>query len=212
MSKKTESIHAKRINVRYLCEVALLIAIELVMKLLGLGSVPVGPLYMSFLTVPIAVGAILLGPMCGTILGAVFGLVSFKDAVTGVSLMTGTFFQISPLHTLILCVGTRMLMGFCVGWLFKFFQKVDPTKSVCYVLGALFTPLLNTLFFMSYICLIFYQTDYIQDLVTTLGVANPLTFVIALVGLQGLIEAVVCAVVGGAVSKGAAVALGKLNK
>jgi len=47
----------KTTNVRYLAQLALLAAIEVVMKLMGLGSVPVGPLYMSFLTVPIAVGA-----------------------------------------------------------------------------------------------------------------------------------------------------------
>ena len=45
----------KTTNVRYLAQLALLAAIEVVMKLMGLGSVPVGPLYMSFLTVPIAV-------------------------------------------------------------------------------------------------------------------------------------------------------------
>ena len=43
-------------NVRFLAQLGLLAAIEIVMKLIGLGSVPVGPLYMSFLTVPIAVG------------------------------------------------------------------------------------------------------------------------------------------------------------
>ena len=32
------------------------------MKAVGLGSVPMGPLYMSFLTLPIAVGAITMGP------------------------------------------------------------------------------------------------------------------------------------------------------
>ncbi len=202
---------AKRINIRYLCEIALLVAIELVMKLIGLGSVPVGPLYMSFLTVPIAVGAILLGPMCGAILGGVFGLISFKDAVTGVSVMTGTFFQISPLHTLILCVAMRVLMGLCVGWLFRLLQTVAPTKNIRYVISALAAPLLNTLFFMGYICLFFYQTDYVQNLLSTLGVANPLTFVVALVGIQGLVEAVVCTVVGSAVAKGAAVALRRLN-
>ena len=51
----------KTTNVRYLAQLALLAAIEVVMKLMGLGSVPVGPLYMSFLTVPIAVGAIVFG-------------------------------------------------------------------------------------------------------------------------------------------------------
>ena len=53
------------------------------MKAVGLGSVPVGPLYMSFLTLPIAVGAITMGPAAGAILGGVFGAVSFYDAVTG---------------------------------------------------------------------------------------------------------------------------------
>ena len=51
----------KTTNVRYLAQLALLAAIEVVMKLMGLGSVPVGPLYMSFLTVPIAVGAMTMG-------------------------------------------------------------------------------------------------------------------------------------------------------
>ena len=48
----------KNTNTKTLTRVALLVAIELVMKLVGLGSVPMGPLYMSFLTLPIAVGAI----------------------------------------------------------------------------------------------------------------------------------------------------------
>ena len=53
-------------NVQYLTQLAILVAVEIVMKLIGLGSVPVGPLYMSFLTVPIAVGAIVLGPLAST--------------------------------------------------------------------------------------------------------------------------------------------------
>lgn len=41
---------------------------------------------MSFLTVPIAVGAMTMGPAAGAILGAVFGLVSFKDALSGLGM------------------------------------------------------------------------------------------------------------------------------
>ena len=59
----------KNMNTRTLTRVALLVAIELVMKAVGLGSVPMGPLYMSFLTLPIAVGAITMGPAVGAILG-----------------------------------------------------------------------------------------------------------------------------------------------
>ena len=105
----------KKNDIRTLTRLALLVAIELVMKAVGLGSVPVGPLYMSFLTLPIAVGAITMGPAAGAILGGVFGAVSFYDAVTGASAMTGALFQVSPVNTFILCVGMRVLMGLCVG-------------------------------------------------------------------------------------------------
>lgn len=195
-------------TIRYMVEVAMLIAIELAMKAIGLGSVPVGPLYMSFLTVPIAVGAIILGPTAGAILGAVFGAVSFKDAITGVSAMTSTLLQVSFVHTFILCVITRILMGFCVGWVFRGLNKVTRGNIVSYFLGALSAPLLNTLFFMGYICLAFFNTEYVQGLCETHGVSNPLAFVVALVGVQGLIEAIVCCAVGGVVSKGVAISLG----
>ena len=54
----------KNNDLRTLTRLALLVAIELVMKAIGLGSVPMGPLYMSFLTLPIAVGAITMGGWC----------------------------------------------------------------------------------------------------------------------------------------------------
>lgn len=198
----------KRVDVRYLTELALLIALQFVMRMVGLGRVPVGPLYMSFLTVPIAVGAILLGPLAGGVLGAVFGALSFYDAITGVSVMTGAFFAVDPLNTFVLCVVTRIMVGVCAGWLFRILHFFDRKGRICYWIGALATPVLNTLFFMSYICMVFYQTEFVQKLVADKGAANPVMFVILLVGVQGLVEAVVCAAVGGAVTKGVSVAMG----
>lgn len=195
-------------NVRFLAQLGLLAAIEIVMKLIGLGSVPVGPLYMSFLTVPIAVGAMTLGPSAGAILGAVFGLVSFKDAITGASAMTGVFFQISPVHTFILCVVMRAIMGFCVGLLFKALRFIDRKGGWSYFIGAISAPLLNTLFFMGYIVAVFYQTEYIQGLVSTKGASNPLMFVVLLVGVQGLIEAIVCCAAGGVITRAVSSFLG----
>lgn len=190
-------------DLRQMCLLALFIAIELVMKLIGLGSVPVGPLNMSFLTVPVAVGAMLLTPMAGLVMGAVFGLASLYDAVSGASIMTGVFFQIDPIQTVILCVGTRMLMGWLTGVLFRLFKKRMGT--VGYFLGALVAPLMNTIFFMGYIVLVFYQTEYIQNLALSKGAANPLMFAALLVGVQGLVEALVSTVIGGGVAKGVAV-------
>lgn len=188
---------------------ALFVAIELTFRLIGLGRVPIGPLNMSFLTVPVAVGAMLMGPVQGLILGAVFGLCSLWDAVTGAGGMTNIFFGISPVHTIILCVGTRALMGWLTGLIFRLVRRIDRTNTAAWFVGAFCAPFLNTLLFMGYIVLAFYGTDYVQNLAADKGAANPLMFVVLLVGLQGLIEMVVCTITGGAASKGVAAALKK---
>lgn len=196
-------------KVRFLTQLALLVAIEMVMKAIGLGSVPVGPLYMSFLTVPIAVGAIVLGPLAGAVLGGVFGAVSFLDAIKGASIMTSNLLAVSPLHTFMLCFVMRVLMGLCVGLVYRGMEIICRKSVVNCFATSLSAPLLNTLFFMGYIVLAFYQTEYIQSLVSAKGAANPLMFVVLLVGFQGVVEAIVCSVAGTAVASGVRRALGR---
>ena len=187
----------KNNDLRTLTRLALLVAIELVMKAVGLGSVPMGPLYMSFLTLPIAVGAITMGPVAGAILGGVFGAVSFYDAVTGASAMTGALFQVSPVNTFILCVGMRVLMGLCVGLVFNGLKRLDKPGTWSYIVSAMCAPGLNTLFFMGYIVLAFY-------IVAAKGAANPFMFVVLLVGVQGVMEFLVSGILGGIVARAVA--------
>lgn len=196
-----------KVDSTLLAQLALLIAIEIIMRLTGLGNVPVGPLYMSFLTLPIAVGAMMVGPIGGVVLGAVFGFISFWDSVTGGSVMGSILFQINPVHSFILCVVTRVLMGLCTGYIFKAVRKIDHTKTWSYFVGALSAPLLNTLFFMSYLCIAFYNTDYVQGLVSSVGATNPFMFVALLVGIQALVEAGVCGILGGIICKALATAM-----
>lgn len=194
----------KKNDIRTLTRLALLVAIELVMKAVGLGSVPVGPLYMSFLTLPIAVGAITMGPAAGAVLGGVFGAVSFYDAVTGASAMTGALFQVSPVNTFILCVGMRVLMGLCTGLIFNAVKNFDKPGTWSYLVSAMCAPALNTLFFMGYIVLAFYGCDYVQKLVSVKGAANPFMFVVLLVGVQGVAEFLVSGILGGIVARAVA--------
>ncbi len=201
------NMEKKTFSTRYLAEVALFVGIILVMKITGLSSIPVGPLVMTFTMIPIAIGAMLLGPLAGTILGAIFGLTSLYDAITGKSAMTHFFFQANPFMTVLLCVGTRALVGAAVGWLFRAFSRVDAKHVWSYFAGGLLAPLLNTLFFMGFIVLVFYQTEFVQNLVTKLGATGPIMFIVLVVGVQGLVEAATGLVIGGAIAKGVAHAL-----
>ena len=44
----------------------------------------------------------------------------------------------------------------------------------------------------------------------SLGVSNPFTFVVAFVGVQGLIEAIVCFILAGAISRALSAALHRI--
>lgn len=197
----------KRFNARTISEYAIFIAIIFVMRATGLSRIPVGPLVMTLTMVPIAIGAMLLGPLGGAVLGMVFGFTSLYDAMIGASAMTGFFFQLNPFHTVVLCVGTRTLVGAATGWLFQLFRKLDRKRIWCYFAGGLAAPMLNTILFMGYIVLFFYQSDFVQKTVAKLGAANPLMFVILLVGVQGLVEWLTGCIVGGGVTKAVAHAL-----
>lgn len=197
----------KTFSTRYLAEVALFVGIILVMKITGLSSIPVGPLVMTFTMIPIAIGSMLLGPLAGTILGAIFGLTSLYDAITGKSAMTHFFFQESPFLTVLLCVGTRALVGFATGWLFRLFSKADKKHTWSYFAGGLLAPVLNTLLFMGFIVLVFYRSEFVQNLVSKLGASGPVMFIVLVVGVQGLVEAATGLIVGGAIAKGVAHAL-----
>ena len=197
----------KKFTARTIAEYAIFIAIIFVMRVTGLSRIPIGPLVMTLTMVPIAIGAMLLGPLGGAVLGMIYGFTSLYDAMTVASTMTGFFFQLSPFHTIVLCIGTRTLVGAATGWLFRLFKELDKKRIWCYFAGGLAAPMLNTVFFMGYIVLFFYQSEFVQTTAQKIGAVNPLMFVVLLVGVQGLMEWLSGCIVAGSVTKAVAHAL-----
>ena len=189
-----------RINVRYMVQLAVLVAILLVLEFTGIGMIKTPGLEFTIMQVPVIIGAIVLGPMAGGILGGVFGLLSFWECF-GRSMFGATLLSINPIFTFLVCVPTRLLMGLCCGWIFKGLHRIDWTagQMIAFTVSSLCGALLNTLFFMSTLVFFFYRTDYIQGLAA--GCSSVLAFVVMFVGVQGLLEAIICAVVGTAVSR-----------
>ena len=190
-----------RTNIRWLTQLALLVAILLVLNYTPLGYLQIGPLSASLLTVPVAIGAMTMNPMAGAILGGVFGATSFIQAVEGKSAMGAALFQVSPAGTFVVCFVARVLMGLCTALIFNALRKAMPKneKLACF-LGGLSAPVLNTVFFMGFLVLIFYNCEYVQNLANTLGAQNAFMFIVLLVGVQAIFEWVLCCVVAGAVS------------
>ena len=174
-----------KLNTTYMVEMALLIAIILIMAFTPIGYIKTFGLEITLIVVPVAVGAVVLGPTAGAILGGVFGLTSF----------------IQCLGTFVVCFVTRLVMGWLTGLIAQGLKKVKALKGASVFIANLCCPLLNTLLFMTTLILFFYQTEFIQGLAKNMKVANPFAFVIAFVGVNGLVEAAACFVVGSAITK-----------
>jgi uncharacterized membrane protein len=106
-----------------LVQLAMLIAIMLVLYFTGLSFLMIPPVSITTLVIPVIVGAIIIGPSGGAVLGGVFGLLSMWMASTAatspVDMAFSPFLSGSPVSSLIMCIGTRVLFGWLAGMLFK---------------------------------------------------------------------------------------------
>lgn len=196
--KKMKNTNSK---LSVLIQLALLTSVILLLAFTPLGYLRIGLLEITFLTIPVIVGACTLGPAAGAFLGAVFGATSFATCF-GSSAFGTALLGIQPVLTFLVCVPTRILMGFFSGLLFQFFYRLDKKKIFCYGAACLSGAVLNTVFFMSALVLCFGQTDFIQSIWNELTPgSNVIVFILAFVGVQGAVEALVCGVVGAAISK-----------
>lgn len=208
---------------RYLTELALMIALLFILGLTPLGYLP-NPVGQAVTLLPtaVAVGAMMLGPLGGTILGTVMGLLTFyKGGVqTGFAAMALLGYEgfTGIALTFLSSVLPRLLMGLCVGWIYKALSKVDKTKTLCCYAAGLSAPLLNTLFYMPVLIAIYLNAPMLAHLADAeIGLMTPemldlllnnvLKFAVALVGVQALVEWAVGCIIGGSVGKALRVAL-----
>ena len=181
-------------NTKTLVTCACLTAIIFIMGFTPLGYLKVGIAEITFITIPVIIGAIILGKGYGAFLGGIFGLTSYIQCF-GMSAFGAALLSVNWFYMLILCFVPRILMGFFCGLIF---EKTNGGGR--FFLASISGALLNTILFTGTMILLFGKSDYIMGLISTLGGNSLIKFVTAFVGLNGLIEAVICAFVGTAVS------------
>lgn len=186
-----------KLTTKQLVLLGLLTAILLLMAYTPLGYLNIGPLAITFNVIPVALAAVALGPMGGAIVGAVFGLTSFLQCigVGGTSAMGAVLFGINPFLAFIQRFIPRVLDGFLLGYIFRWVQKISNSYVSCFVTGFC-SALLNTLFFMSALILLYGNTDYVQGL---MGGKNVIAFVCTFVGVNAVFEMLSSTILTGAV-------------
>ena len=102
--------------------------------------------------IPVIIGAILLGPSAGAMLGAVFGLCSLISNTMAPTLLS---FAFSPfmsttgipgaLKAIWISVGCRVLIGVVAGWLWNFLQKMHVNNWIALPVVGFVGSMVNTI-------------------------------------------------------------------
>ncbi len=126
-------------------QMALLVALVFVLQTFG-SFIKIGPLPLSFVLVPIVIGAIHLGPSCGAILGGVFGVITMIMGISGVDVFSHMLWEASPIWFIIVCLLKAILAGLGSAVIYQGLNKLFGGKhvTVSTIIASVSAPIINT--------------------------------------------------------------------
>lgn len=153
-----------RHDTRFLVSVALMAAIIIVLANTPLGMIQLPVIKATTVHIPVIIGAILLGPLAGGILGAVFGICSLVSNTMAPTLLS---FAFSPfmsttgisgaVKAIWISIGCRMLIGIAAGWLWILLEKFRMNHLIALPIVGFAGSMVNTIAVMGSIYLLFAQ-------------------------------------------------------
>ena len=151
-------------DTKWMVSVALMAAIVIVLANTPLGMIQLPIIKATTVHIPVIIGAVLLGPTAGAILGGVFGFCSLVSNTMAPTLLS---FAFSPFMTttglvgavkaLWVSVGCRILIGLVAGWLWLIFKKCKLNQTVALIITGFVGSMTNTITVMGSIYLLFAQ-------------------------------------------------------
>lgn len=206
---------AKKHDTRWMVSVALMAAIVIVLANTPLGMIQLPIIKATTVHIPVILGAILLGPGAGAILGAVFGICSLVSNTMAPTLLS---FAFSPflsttgipgaLKAIWISVGCRILIGVAAGWLWILFTKIKLNQFIALPIVGFVGSMVNTVTVMGSIYFLFAQ-QYAEAKEVALTAVFGL--VMGTVTASGIPEAIAAAVLVLALGKVLVVVFRKMN-
>ena len=197
-------MNTRKRDTRWLVLLALFVAIEIFLNVTGIGLIPLPLIKASTLHIPVIIGAVLLGPMAGGVLGGVFGLCSIWSNSTAPGLLS---FAFSPslatsaagaVKTIWIALGCRILIGVVAGWLWIALKKVKVNDFIALPIVGVAGALTNTGLVMTSIYVLL-SPEFAAA--KNIAMEAVLGGVMAIVAANGVPEAIAAAVLVTAIGK-----------
>ena len=198
-------MNTKKHDTRYMVSVGLMAAIVIVLANTPLGMIQLPIVKATTVHIPVIIGAILLGPTAGAILGGVFGICSLISNTMAPTLLS---FAFSPfmsttgitgaIKAIWVSVGCRILIGVAAGWFWRLIKKIKSNQIVALSITGFVGSMVNTVAVMGSIYLLFAQ-QYAEA--KNVAVTAVWGLVIGTVTASGMPEAIAAAVIVAVVGK-----------
>lgn len=185
-------------DTKRLATLAMLIGILLVMGMTGIGLIPLPLIKATTMHIPVILGAILLGPSAGMILGGVFGLCSMWANTTAPSLLSFAFSPFMSQEGLLgavksvwIALGCRILLGLIAGLLWKALKKFNLNDLAALPIAAAIATICHTVLVMGSIYVLLAQ-QYAEA--KNVAVTAVFGLVMGTVTASGIPEAIAAAI------------------
>lgn len=157
--------------------IALFVALTIILQFIG-NFISFGPVNINLSLIPIAIGALLFGPIGGAILGF------FNGAVVLFSTSTiALFYPLSIAGTIIACLLKTTLAGLVAGFIFLPFKNKGKKEILGAFLASISVPIINTGIFS--ICFML----FFRQMAIDAGNPDPFNFLlVAIIGVNFVFE------------------------
>ena len=188
----------KKHDTRWMVSVALMGAIIIVLANTPLGMIQLPIIKATTVHIPVIIGAILLGPSSGAILGAVFGICSLISNTMAPTLLSFAFSPfmsttgiLGAIKAIWVSVGCRILIGVAAGWLWKLLEKVKVNQVIALPIVGFVGSMVNTIAVMGSIYVLFAK-EYAQA--REVGITAVWGLIMGTITASGIPEAIAAAV------------------
>ena len=192
-------MNMERKDTRWLTSVALMMAVVVLLANTPLGMIQLPIIKATTVHIPVIIGAVLLGPAAGAILGGTFGvcsLISNTMAPTLLSFAFSPFMSMSGLlgavKALWISVGCRVMIGVVSGWLWILLKKLNVNHGLAFPVVGFVGSMTNTVLVMGSIYFLLAR-DYAA--VRSVAVDAVWGLVMGTIFTSGVPEAIAAAVI-----------------
>ena len=198
-------MNKRKKDTRWLASVALMVAVVILLANTPLGMIQLPVVKATTVHIPVILGAVLLGPMAGCILGCTFGICSMISNTMAPTLLS---FAFSPFMSMTgvsgavkavwISVGCRILIGLAAGWLWIFLSKFRMNRTVALAVTGFIGSMVNTVAVMGSIYKLL-ALQYAQ--VKNVAIDAVWGLIMTTVTASGIPEAVVAAILVAIIGK-----------